>query len=287
MVQVVADSPARLVRVVTDAGQPIDAMLTGAPVGEAVAAVVHLHGKGGNFYTGPGRFIPDGSRAEPIAHLSVNMHCHDLGYTRYDVPSPDFSTADIPVGGGFWENIAKGHEDVGATVDYLRSLGYRRIFLSGHSSGGYYAVDYAARDADVAGVVLLSPLTTNRTVLPRWFPGPGELDEALAQARDLVAAGRGHQLLPLSSWYYAISAASLIERAADSPDQWEKSLAALPCPVLMIWGEKESRHELWTDIAHRARKPDLRWRSLPDCEHHFIGHEDTVTRDVTAFVRSA
>ena len=284
MADAVAETPAQLVRIAVDGCQPIDAMLTGAPAGEAVAAVVHLHGKGGNFYTGPGRFICDRSRGAPIAHLSINMDCHDLGYTRYDIPSPDFTTDLVPVGGGFWENIGRGHEDVGAAVDYLRSLGHRRIFVSGHSSGGYYAVDYAARDAELAGVVLLSPLTTNRTALPRWFPGPGELDEALARARALVAAGRGPQLLPLSSWYYAISAASLVERAADSPDQWEKSLATLSCPVLMLWGEDESRHRLWTDVVRRADKADLRWRSLPDCEHNFIGHEDTVTREVTEFV---
>ena len=167
----VLESRVRLIRIDGAGEVPIDGALAEPANGTAVAAVVHLHGKGGNFYTGPGRFIPDRTPAYPIVHLSINMHCHDLAYTRYDIPSPDFTTDDVPTDGGFWERISQGHLDVAAAVEFLRAQGHERVFLSGHSSGGFYAVDYAARDDRIAGVALLSPLTSNRTGLPRWFPG--------------------------------------------------------------------------------------------------------------------
>ncbi|HEX5493488.1 MAG TPA: alpha/beta fold hydrolase [Mycobacteriales bacterium] len=278
-----AKSTVRLVRLTTRSGEPVDGALWEPSGVDPVAAVVHLHGKGGNFYTGPGRFVPERSAGTPITHLSINMGCHDLAYTRYDIPSPDFSTAEVPVGGGMWERISAGHEDVAAAVDHLRTAGYGRVFVSGHSSGGYYAVDYAGRDPELAGVVLLSPLTTNRTALPRWFPGPGDLDAALERARAMVADGHGHHLIPLSSWYYAISATSLLERADDPVDRWEHTLAGLPYPALMIWGTAESRDQLWRDIAERCARPDIRTLALPGCEHHFAGFEDTVTAALTDF----
>jgi pimeloyl-ACP methyl ester carboxylesterase len=278
------DSRVRLVRLGTVRDQVIDGALFEPVGGTSVAAVVHLHGKGGNFYTGPGRFVPDLTAAEPITHLSINMHCHDLGYTRYEIPSPDFTTAEVPVAGGFWERISEGHRDVAAAVEFLREQGHTRIFLSGHSSGGFYAVDYAARDAGLAGLALLSPLTSNRTALPRWFPGEGQLEEALQLARTMVAEGRGQHLIPLSSWYYAISAESLLERAADSDDGWEHKLAALDCPVLMIWGEAESRDRLWAGIVRRIGRADIGTLSLPGCEHHFAGFERDVAEAVRGFV---
>lgn len=279
-------TPVRLLRLTTGGGEPLDAALIEPSRGDAVAAIVHLHGKGGNFYTGPGRFIADRTRDDPIVHLSLNMRCHDLGYTRYDVPSPDFTSADVPVSGGYWEQISVGHEDVAAAVAFLRSHGHDKVFVSGHSSGGYYAVDYAGRGNAVAGLILLSPLTTNRTALARWFPGEGDLDAALALARQMIDDGRGDRLIPLSSWYYAISARSLAERVDDPADAWEESLVALDCPVLMAWGEDESRHALWSGIAARAARPGLHTMSLPGCEHHFIGFEDRIARAVANFVSS-
>ena len=280
-------TPARLLRLATGGGESLDGALIEPRQGDAAAAIVHLHGKGGNFYSGPGRFIADRTRDDPIAHLLLNMRCHDLGYTRYDVRSPDFMSADVPVSGGYWEQISAGHEDVAAAVAFLRSEGHSKVFVSGHSSGGYYAVDYAGRGNAVAGLILLSPLTTNRTALARWFPADGELDTALALARQMINDGRGERLIPLSSWYYAISARSLVERAADPANAWEASLAALTCPVLMLWGEDESREALGSGIADRAARPGLRTTSLPGCEHHFIGFEDRVARAVADFVTAA
>jgi pimeloyl-ACP methyl ester carboxylesterase len=281
-----------LLRLTADDGYPLDAALfeprTANPVAASpVAALVHLHGKGGNFYTGAGRFIPERTQDQPIVHLALNMRFHDLGYTRDDLPTPDFMSGDVPVAGGYWEQISAGHLDVAAAVGFLRDQGHKRVFVLGHSSGGYYAVDYAARGDDVSGLVLLSPLTTNRTALPRWFPRPGELDEALSLARKMIAEGRGDHLIPLTSWYYAISARSLVERAADPEHAWEQSLARLTCPVLLLWGESESRHGLWSGIADRIARPGVRRVSLPGSEHNYAGFEAEVTKAVADFVTTA
>jgi pimeloyl-ACP methyl ester carboxylesterase len=170
---------AQLVSIDTVDGVQLDGLLTEPE--ERRAGIVYLHGKGCNFYSGPGRFVPERSRLEDVCHLSINMRCHDLGYTRTDIaldmPMPAGQDDPPPVGGGMWEVLADGHKDVGAAVTFLRERGYDKVFVAGHSSGGFYAVDYCARDRDIAGRILLSPLTSNKTPFRLWFAEDGGLEE--------------------------------------------------------------------------------------------------------------
>lgn len=272
-----------LVDVMADDGVRLTALVHPA-AGEPWAGVVHLHGKGGRATTGPGRFIPERAAADGVVHLALDMRSSGLGYTRYDVPSPDFTSGDVPVAGGWWERIADGRRDVAAAVDHLRGVGCPRIFLSGHSSGGLYAAEHSARDPHVAGRIFLSPLLSNRTALRVWFPEPGGLDDALDRARALVAAGRGHHVIPLGSWYYGISAASLVERAAEPEDAWDRALAASAAPVLMVWGGAESRDAAWRRAFAAIATEDKRMVVVPGAEHHFVGAEQQVTDAVLAFL---
>lgn len=265
-------------------GQILDGALWW-PEQEPLGAVVYLHGKGGNFYSGPSRWLPERCRQLPIAHLAINMSCHDLGYTRVDVPAPDFASADVPVAGGMWEDLSAGPGDVASAVELLRSLGIERVAVAGHSSGGFYVGRYSAVAPDLAGRILLSPLLTNRTALPAWF-GDGQLDAALQEARDLVAAGRPGQLISVPRWYYAISAASLLERAADPPGSWKEGMETSPAPVLWVWGTAETRDRVWAEAADSLAVPHQERLVIPGAEHHYLGHEDLIAERVGEFLSS-
>jgi hypothetical protein len=52
----------------------------------------------------------------------------------------------------------------------------------------------------------------------------------------------------------------------------------------MLWGESESRHGLWSGIADRVARPEVRRVSLPGCEHNYAGFEAKVTEAVADFV---
>jgi pimeloyl-ACP methyl ester carboxylesterase len=265
-------------------GQVLDGALWW-PDQDPVGAVVYLHGKGGNFYSGPSRWLPERCRHLPIVHLGVNMSCHDLGYTRVDVPAPDFAVEDVPVAGGMWEDISAGPGDVAGAVALLRGRGVDQVAVAGHSSGGFYVGRYSAAAPDVAARVLLSPLLTNRTALSAWFDGPG-LDQALQAARALVAAGGGGQLVSVPRWYYGISAASLLQRAADPPGAWEQGMAASSAPTLWVWGDAESRHRVWS-AAFAAQQVERKEKLVvAGAEHHYLGHERLIADRVGAFLMS-
>lgn len=250
-------------------------------------AILHLHGKGGNFYSGAGLFMPQLDQEREFSHLSLNMRCHDLGYTRYDLPVPDVQEGVIPVGGGMWERLADGYDDVAAGIRWLHARGHARVVIVGHSSGAYYGLEACARPGlELDGVVLLSTVISYKRHLHYWFSEHG-LDAALSRAREHVDRGEGHALLPTKGWYYAISAESLLERWDEPDDAFESMLDAVACPLMFASGELEPRVPQWRALYDRVRAPGKRWLVLPGANHDYGGSEPALTAAVLEFARDS
>ena len=84
----------------------------------------------------------------------------------------------------------------------------------------------------------------------------------------------------------AAKAAALLQRAADPPGSWEQGMAACPAPTLWVWGDAESRHDVWGatfDALEVDRKEKL---VVAGAEHHYLGHEDLIADRVGAFLVS-
>ncbi len=89
-------------------------------------------------------------------------------------------------------------DEVSAWVDWLRQQGTSRIILFGHSRGANQSMVYAAdnRDPEVKHLVLLAPGTmddTRRGFVERY--GAEAFDRQLARSENLLAAGRGKELM--------------------------------------------------------------------------------------------
>jgi pimeloyl-ACP methyl ester carboxylesterase len=274
------------VRLDDDSASPLAGAWYPAADGGGDVALLHLHGKGGNFYSGAGLFIPSHDQALEYPHLSLNMRCHDLGYTRYDVPMPDAHEGIMAVGGGMWERMADGCADVLAGARWLHEHGYPKVCLVGHSSGAYYALQACAeRHEGLAGVVLLSSVISHKRHLASWFPD-GQVDAAIEHAEKLVAQGEGHRLLLTEGWYYAISAASLLERIAEPDGLFARMLAACDVPVMFAAGEEERRVPQWRALYDAMPAADSKeWLVLAGATHDYLGSEQELTDSVLAFVR--
>lgn len=264
--------PVELVELRRADGVPIDALWYGA--GSTTIGMLHIHGKGSSLLSGPSRFLPP--LLPGACHLAINMRCHDLGYT--------VGTDDYAVEGGMWEDLDTGHLDLSAGVAHLRERGVEQIVVSGHSSGGFYAADLMARETGVAAWVLLSPLTTNANPFPMWWPDPADQERATEQARALVAAGRGRDLIPVPGWFHAISAASLVQRLAEPPGLWESRVRRRGAPLLMAWGRDEPRHELWSRLFSELAGAADRSFVLADAGHYYRGQEGDLAEGIGRFL---
>jgi alpha-beta hydrolase superfamily lysophospholipase len=280
-------APMELVHFKGASGRPLDgALYRVAPEGDANPGrgVLIVHGKGGNFYSQASRFLPPLLRSAGYTSLALNMSCHDLGYTitgeEHDVPAWGAPKA----AGGMWEDLSAGHQEVAVGVEALREVCQGPIAVIGHSSGGFYTLDFLIHGGTVDGVVLLSPLMANRTAFASWFSGPDKEAAALDHARTLVAAGAGHVLVPIDSWYYGISAQSLLQRAEEDPAHFIRGLRASATPLLMAWGTGETRDRAWADAFAEAGAPVKHSFTMPGAGHHYEGFEQELADAITTFV---
>lgn len=273
-----------LVEVDTADGRRLEGLLHEPPQ-RAHANLLLLHGKGGNCYSGICRFLPPRLAAAGVRTLALNMRSHDLGYTRLDVPFVDLEVGRASTDGGMWEDLSVGERDVAAGVAFLREHHGRGVVIAGHSSGGFYTALYAPGDAAVIGRILLSPLVSNRRPLEHWFGGVQGLEVALARARAMVAAGDGEQLHMTRTWYYAISARSLLQRAAEPQGLVQRALAASTAPVLLTWGSREGRGPSWRELAE-GLAGNVSVAVLEGAEHNYIGYEQTVSDVVLSFLKT-
>jgi hypothetical protein len=251
--------------------------------GAATAAVLHVHGKGGNFYSGPPRTLPPLVAPDRLVHLALNLRCHDLAYSRLGNAAgiaPGAGAAD----GGMWERLDEGAPDIAAGVTWLQERTGLPVVVVAHSAGGYFLADYSAGNPPIAGRVFLSPLTSVRFPLSAWWPDAGELEEVARRAEQMVATGEGHLLIPVSSWYCAISAASLVERLHERPGRWLAGCNGSDTPVLMAWGAEESRAAEWNALTGRLTAPDRRRLELPGTGHEYAGAEQRLADAIAAFV---
>jgi pimeloyl-ACP methyl ester carboxylesterase len=256
---------------------PLDGLFY-EPEGRAAAgAVLLMHGNTMNFYTGSLRFLPPVLVELGFACLAFNRRGHDILSTR---------NSRIAVGGAY-QTAAEGIEDNRLAAAWLAARGYSRPVVMGHSNGGMLAVRHVADHPHTPAMVLLSAHmggknTVQRTSKSGLFAGD-RLDELTAEAKALVAAGRGREVLLMPGWWYAISAESFLDRAYDTPD----GLALAPqikCPVLYIRGDKESADSYPAEAFRDRAGGRVTVEIVADCDHFYNGREEEVQQLVSGWL---
>jgi pimeloyl-ACP methyl ester carboxylesterase len=105
-------------------------------------------------------------------------------------------------------------------------------------------------------------------------------EELLAHAEQLVAEGRGRELLLVPGWWHAISAESLVDRAYRTPDTVEAA-ARVECPVLFIRGDAEPAAVYPAELFRDRCAGPCDVVIVDDCDHFYTGREAAVA-DVVA-----
>lgn len=258
-----------LVSVETDT-LPLDGLLYEPVERQAKAGVLLLHGNVGNFYGGPPRFLAQPLVSAGFACLAFNRRGHDILVNE---------AGRAPSGGAF-QTAAEGMADNEYAAGFLATRGYTAPVVIGHSNGGMLAAAFVARHPEVAALVLLSahaggPETYRRDCAAGSMAG-AEADAFEAKARALVAAGRGDELMLMPGWWYAISAASLVDRIENTPSLLEAA-ASVSCPVLAIRGSGEP--EATYPMQEFARRTGRRSTAhiVEGANHWYRGHEADVS----------
>jgi pimeloyl-ACP methyl ester carboxylesterase len=265
-----------LVSINTDT-YPLDGLFYQPDGGATAGAVQFMHGNCSNFYTGVMRLLPPALVKLGYACLVYNRRGHDVLV----------SVNRTPLGGAF-QRVSQAIDDNRIAARWLSDRGFAAPIVIGHSNGGMLGVRHVADHPDTPALVLLSAHCGGKGLMSAaskagLFAGDSH-EEFLARARELVAAGKGDELILLPNWYYLISAATYIDQADELPD----ILALAPrirCPVLYFRGDREPK-ALYPaeDFAARTGGP-CQVQIVPECDHFYGGREDMVAETIGAFLQ--
>ena len=142
-------------------------------------------------------------------------------------------------------------KDIAAFVAYAKARGYEKIAILGISLGGARVAQYMAERGDAAvkavGFVASIPSPYLEFQLRNSEADKRRLEETLAHARELVAAGKGEQPVAYDGWFPGVSvmgsAKALISFfGAPSDESAPSSVKFGPkirVPALVIHGDKD------------------------------------------------
>ena len=241
-----------LVTIPTDT-LPLDGAFYEPAGGATAGGVLLFHGNTMNFYVGAPRFLPPALTALGFACLAFNRRGHDILSIRNSRAAE----------GAAFQTTAEGIADMLAVQHVTDYPGTPALVLLSAHTGGTGQVEGASRAGLMAG---------------------DRLDEIVAQARAMVVAGRGRDLLLMPGWWYVATAESFLDRMVSMPAIVDLA-PSITCPVLFIRGDRE-RVESYPaeEFQGRAGGPcDV--EIVPECDHFYIGREDRVTEIVASWLK--
>ncbi|MFZ2979193.1 MAG: alpha/beta fold hydrolase, partial [Candidatus Magasanikiibacteriota bacterium] len=120
------------------------------------ACIIHIHGSYGNFYEN--FFLTEMSKQftkNGFSFLSVGTRGRDY-YSDFKIRKENkYESVRI---GGIREIFQQCEIDIKSWVSYVKSLGYSKIILQGHSLGAMKVIYYYSRSQiSVNGIILISP----------------------------------------------------------------------------------------------------------------------------------
>jgi pimeloyl-ACP methyl ester carboxylesterase len=263
-----------LVSIATDT-VPLDGAFHWPDDRSARGGVLLFHGNTMNFYTGAPRWLPPVLTELGFACLAFNRRGHDILSIR-DSRAPE---------GGALQLTHEGIADNNYAAAWMAARGFPAPVVIAHSGGGLLGAVHAAAHPETPALVLLSAFRggTGAQAVAAQKALAGEGYEAtMAQARSLVAAGRGTELLTVPYWWYVISAESYVDRSINLPD----ILALAPlvaCPVLYVRGSAEPV-EVYPAEAFAERAGGTCEIAIVAGDHFYKGIEDEVCGVVTTWL---
>jgi len=105
------------------------------------------------------------------------------------------------------------------------------------------------------------------------------MDELTEQAKAMVRAGRGRELMLMPGWWYVISAESFLDRIESVPDILANA-PKIKCPVLTLRGDKEDGERYPAEQYGKVAGGPCKVEIISSCDHFYNGREDHVAKVV-------
>lgn len=265
-----------IISIPTD-GQALDGLYYEPQDQPIKGAVLLFHGNTMNFYVGAPRFLPPVLVPMGYACLAFNRRGHDVLST--------FDSRSLT--GGAYQTVAQSVDDNRFAAKWLAERGHSSPIVIGHSNGGMLSVRHVAEHPETRGHILLSAHRGGKTLLRMTSKGglyaDGRFDEFKDQATQMVADGRGQELMLLPGWYNAMTADTFLDAEINMPDMLEWA-PKISCPALFVRGDEEPAEVYPAEEFQKKVKGPCDVEIIKDCGHFYVGKEEETCRLVTDWI---
>ncbi len=263
--------------------------------------IIAVHGMTSNCFKRRDEIIAKKANENNIDYFCFNNRGSDLA--KY-IKKKENGKSITTLGGMSYENVKESHYDVIGAIKAMKKLGYKNIYLQGHSLGSTKVV-YAYKKMregnledleNIKGVILLS-LVDIPSVL-KFFLKDKSTDY-IELAKTKIEEGKGMELMPRESFIHPICAKSFIQYAVENEEfdfiniQKDRSLVDLnniEVPIFMRWGNVEelilqeaSEHVKTIRRIIKNKKADINY--IEGADHSYHGKEETLSNQIIEFIK--
>lgn len=282
--------PLFLARIKTQDGVSLHGVVI-RPRRNSGTALVWVHGLGSNF-----------AGSQSLLHaLSAACGRKGIGYFKFntrghDVVNRDASHTKGLRGSGF-ERFEDSVRDIRAVIREARQLGYRRIFLAGHSTGANKVLYYLhkTKDPAVKGLLLLGPVSDIAAGRKKF--GAAGLARGVALAEKLAKKNPAF-LMPQEYGVFTARRFLSMFRPGGAEDVFPyldpkagwKELKSIRVPLAVIFGSRDKyldrRPEKLIEIfrMHARSTKSFSGAIITGADHGFKGKEKELTREIMRWI---
>ena len=205
--------------------------------------------------------------------------------------------------GTAYEDVLEGYEDIVGAILKLKELGYRDIYLQGHSLGCtkivYTYNELLEEEEDILnyikGIILLSLVDIPMTL--KVYLG-NKYQDYLKLAAEKEEAGLKNELMPKGAFIHPISVKAFLRYARDNKDidfagygrdnKLEK-LNNIKVPLCMRWGNDnemiiQKAEELVEIVNNTITNPNKDIDYIDGANHGYHEKEEIIAKDIVDFI---
>lgn len=220
----------------------------------------------------------------------------------------EYENKEIPfIAGAAHENILDGYYDIKGAIEFALSLGYKKIYLQGHSLGTTKIVytynklkeeNYENLNS-IKGVILTSLIDIPQAVIDLWNLSPEKVNSVFKLAKKMIDEGRGKDFMPEGSFIQPVSANEFYRICVDNeetnfaryhdPDYKYEKLNNIEVPLFMRWGNDgeliaQDAKDLVEMLNKKIKNNNKDFGFIDGADHSYHGHEEELARQIIDFV---
>ena len=208
------------------------------------------------------------------------------------------------LGGTSYEDVLEGYEDITGAIIKLKELGYKNIYLQGHSLGCtkiVYTYNELKDEQDdmvnnIKGIILNSLIDIPRALKVYLRDN---FEKYLEYAEEKERNGQKDEMMPQEAFIHPISVKTFLRYARDyqdinfanfGEDKELKILNNIEVPLFMRWGNVNEMivqmpEELVDIVNNIIANPNKDIYYVDGANHSYEGKEEELAKQVIAFIK--